>query len=257
LYQGKVKIISQQEVMPGICQLQIEAPEIAGTSGPGQFVMIVCDNGSERLLRRPISINGIQGSRVDFLYAIIGEGTKWLSQRKTGEMLDVLGPMGNGFTVYPESRSVLLIAGGLGIAPLGFLAGCSSAQGKSVKLLIGAKTASLVIPEDFLPRGVTRLIATEDGSAGTKAMVTGLLPEHTESADQIFICGPLPMYRAINNNYLACLKGKPVQVSLEVRMGCGLGFCYACTIKTRQGLKQVCKDGPVFNHEDVIWDELR
>jgi dihydroorotate dehydrogenase electron transfer subunit len=257
LYQGKVKIISQKEVMPGIFLLQVEAPEIAGTSGPGQFVMLVCDSGSERLLRRPISINGVEGSRLSLLYAIIGEGTKWLSQRKAGEMLDVLGPMGNGFTIYPESHDLLLVAGGLGIAPLGFLAASAAAQGKSVKLLTGAKTASLVIPENFLPGGITRLIATEDGSIGVKGMVTGLLSDHTESVDQIFICGPLPMYRAININYLACLKGKPVQVSLEVRMACGLGFCYACTVKTRQGLKQVCKDGPVFDLEEVIWDELR
>jgi dihydroorotate dehydrogenase electron transfer subunit len=257
MFQGKAKLISQKQILNGIYLLRIEAPEIASTAMPGQFVMITCDSGSQRLLRRPISISGVDGSRVDFLYAIVGEGTKWLSQRTVGQEIDILGPMGNGFMVLPESRNLLLVAGGLGIAPLRFLARCAIIQNKSVKLLIGAKTSSLVIPKDLLPQDITTCIATEDGTTGIKGMVTGLLPEQTKPADQIFICGPLPMYRAINKNHLACLKGKPVQVSLEVRMGCGLGFCYACTINTHQGLKQVCKDGPVFNLEDVIWEELK
>jgi dihydroorotate dehydrogenase electron transfer subunit len=257
LFQGHTKIVMQKEVMPGIQLLQIEAPEIAGISEPGQFVMLTCDSGSERLLRRPISIHKVEGNQVYFLYAVIGEGTKWLALRKAGENIDVLGPMGHGFSIYPESRKLMLAAGGMGIAPLVFLAQKASSQGCSVTILIGARTASLVIPGNFIPQGVTSLVTTEDGSTGLKGMVTSLFPEQAKLADQIFICGPLPMYRAINHSFIPCLKDKPTQVSLEVRMGCGLGFCYACTIKTLKGLKQVCKDGPVFNLDDVIWDELK
>ena len=97
---------------------------------------------------------------------------------------------------------------------------------------------------------------TEDGTVGEKGMVTALLPEFTSWADQIFVCGPLPMFKSMVNHYGQSLKNKPVQVSLEVRMGCGMGFCYACTIKTQQGLKQVCKDGPVFDINNVVWEEL-
>jgi dihydroorotate dehydrogenase electron transfer subunit len=257
LFQGKTQIISQQQVLPGIYLLRIEAPEIAGISRPGQFVMLTCGSGSERLLRRPISISGVEGSLIEFLYAVIGEGTRWLSERKAGENVDVLGPMGNSFTVNPGSRNLLLAAGGMGVAPLRFLARRAVNQKRTVTILIGAKTSSLVIPGNFLPQNVRTVIITEDGSAGTQGMLTALLPGLVEDADQVFVCGPLPMYRAIYKDYPACLKGKPVQVSLEVRMGCGLGFCYACTINTRQGLKQVCKDGPVFNFEDIIWEELR
>jgi dihydroorotate dehydrogenase electron transfer subunit len=250
-------IISQKEIMPGIFLLQIESPDISSVAKPGQFVMIACNSGSDRLLRRPVSINMVEDNKVTFLYAALGEGTKWLARCKAGDKIDLLGPMGNGFSIDSNSQNILLAAGGMGIAPLCWTARSAINQGKSVKLLIGAKNSSLLFPQHLLPHGIETHIITEDGSAGKKGMATTLLPEQAKWADQIFICGPLPMYHAINKNYLACLKDKPVQVSLEIRMGCGLGFCYACTIKTLQGLKQVCKDGPVFNFEDIIWDELK
>jgi dihydroorotate dehydrogenase electron transfer subunit len=256
LFQGLTKVLSQVEVRPGIHLLQINCAEIAGISSPGQFVMISCGMDSGRLLRRPISINRVVENRVDFLFAQIGAGTNWLAQRKAGDLIDILGPLGNGFSIRPETRNLLLVAGGMGIAPLCFLAERVDSS-QSVTMLIGAKTSSLVLPEEYLPECVNQIIATEDGSKGKKGMVTSLIPEQAGLADQIFVCGPLQMYQAINNKYLSWFKEKPVQVSLEVRMGCGLGFCYACTIKTYQGLKQVCKDGPIFNLEDVIWNEMK
>jgi dihydroorotate dehydrogenase electron transfer subunit len=243
--------------MPRIFLLQVEAVDIAVIARPGQFVMIALDCGCSRLLRRPISINRVEGSRIDFLYAVVGEGTKWLSQRKSGDKIDILGPMGNGFTIDTTSQNILLVAGGMGIAPLCFLAEQAVKLGMTTKLLEGAKNASLLLPDSYLPKGIERIITTEDGSSGTRGMVTNLLAEEAKLAGQIFCCGPLPMYLSVYNNHLNYLRGKSVQVSLEVRMGCGLGFCYACTIKTQKGLKQVCKDGPVFNLEDVFWDELK
>jgi len=124
-------------------------------------------------------------------------------------------------------------------------------------LLLGASTAAQLYPTHLLPPKIKLITTTEDGSAGKKGLVTDLLPEYVDGADQVFACGPMPMYRdmALKNQELKP-DGKPVQISLEVRMGCGLGVCYGCTIKTKNGLKQVCKDGPVFDLDDILWDEL-
>jgi dihydroorotate dehydrogenase electron transfer subunit len=256
LFQGLAKVLSQREVMPGIYLMQIHCAGIADVSRPGQFVMISCGMDSGRLLRRPISINRVLKDHLDLLFAVVGEGTNWLATRKPGETVDVLGPLGNGFTIQPDARNILLVAGGMGLAPLFYLNETAIQGGLSTTLLIGAKSSPLVLPRNLLPQNVKCLVTTEDGSEGKKGMITSLILEHARTVDQIFICGPLPMYRAIESDFPAWFKEKPVQVSLEARMGCGLGFCYSCTIKTHQGLKQVCKDGPVFNLADVIWDEL-
>jgi dihydroorotate dehydrogenase electron transfer subunit len=256
LYQQKLPIESNSEVNPGIHLLWIDAPDIAAVAQPGQFVMLTCDDGKERLLRRPISIHQVKRSKIAFLFAAVGRGTVWLSHQAANTKIDLLGPLGNGFQIDPRSRKLLLLAGGLGIAPLVFLAELAIKSGYNLRILVGAKTQSLLYDlSDLLPAAEIHLV-TEDGSCGRKGLVTAMLPEHALWADQIFLCGPLPMYKALQKTYAPCFEGKTAQVSLEVRMGCGLGFCYACTIKTRQGLKQVCHDGPVFNFADVVWEEL-
>jgi dihydroorotate dehydrogenase electron transfer subunit len=249
-------IISIEQVMHEVHLLKVRSSVIASSAKPGQYVMISCGSGHGRLLRRPISICRVSGQEVDFLFAEVGAGTEWLARRKTGENIDLLGPMGNGFSIESQSRNLLLVAGGMGIAPLCFLAQEAFKSNHSIKLLIGAKTAGLVCPAQLIPPGTEVITATEDGTAGEKGMVTAFLPRFAGWSHQVFTCGPIPMYRAMADKYRADLKGKPVQISLEVRMGCGLGFCYACTINTRQGLKQVCKDGPVFEMQDVVWEEL-
>jgi len=242
--------------MQGVHLLTVKSSAIALGSSPGQFAMISCDRGLGRLLRRPISICRTSGEEVSFLFAEVGAGTEWLAQRQVGETIDILGPLGNGFMVPSDPCRLLLVAGGMGIAPLVFLAHIASKSSHQVKLLIGAKTAGLVCPHQLLPQGIEIITATEDGSSGVKGMVTDLLPQYTEWANRAYTCGPLPMYRAMATQCHDKLHSLPVQLSLEVRMGCGLGFCYACTIKTRQGLKQVCRDGPVFDMHDILWEEL-
>jgi dihydroorotate dehydrogenase electron transfer subunit len=250
--QDLAPVISQRETMPGVCLLEIESSGISAEARPGQFVMVGCDSGYGRLLRRPISIHQTAKKLISLLFAVVGTGTEWLSRRRPGDQVDILGPLGNGFSLNSSSRSILLVAGGMGIAPLCFLARSALNKGLKVKLLAGAATAGQLCPERLLPEGSETIICTEDGSAGVKGLVTACLQEHVPQADQILACGPVAMYRA-----MAGLVGdRPTQVSLEVRMGCGLGFCYACTIRTRQGLKQVCKDGPVFEIQDVTWEEL-
>jgi len=227
---------------------------MAELAKPGQFVMVWC--GEETLLRRPLSIHQRDGDRIALLVKVVAKGTLWLSERRAGDSLDILGPIGEGFSVDSDSKKLLMVAGGIGIAPLCFLAQQGLSQGCSVTLLLGATTASQLYPSHLIPDGVELVVTTEDGTAGEKGMVTDLLPDFTGRAEQVFVCGPMAMYRdmAVNKDRLK-LDGKSVQVSLEVRMGCGRGICYGCTLKTRMGLKQVCTDGPVFNMEDIVWEE--
>jgi dihydroorotate dehydrogenase electron transfer subunit len=253
-YQEHFKISSNREVNPGVQLLWIKAPEIASAVRPGQFVMLSCDDSGQRLLRRPLSVHQVKGDRVAFLLALVGEGTRWLAGRKAGQEVDLLGPLGNGFDIGADPSNLLLVAGGLGIAPLVFLAQAAARQGHCVRLLYGARTQDLLYHLPHLPREVQSFAATDDGSAGQKGPVTALVPPHLAWADRIFICGPLAMYRAIAKGRDKTLLTRKPQVSLELRMACGLGFCYACTIKTKQGLKQVCKDGPVFALSEVEWE---
>ncbi len=243
--------------MPGVFLMWLDAPEMAAKAKPGQFVMVTCDSTQERLLRRPISIHRANAASVALLFANVGAGTDWLAKRKPEDKVDMLGPVGNGFSIDKKSRNILLVAGGMGVAPMCYLSQEALDKDLKVRLLIGARTACQVCPAPLIPHNCKVITATEDGTAGTHGLVTALLPEHVEWADQVFICGPLPMFKAIAKNYGKLFADKPAQVSLEVRMGCGMGFCYACTIKTVQGLKQVCKDGPVFEMRDIMWDELR
>jgi len=237
--------------MPGVYLIWLDSPQIASQeTQPGQFVMVRC---GDYLLRRPLSVHQADGGEMALLLTIVGKGTRWLSQRKTGESIDIFGPLGNGYSIHPDSKHLLLVAGGIGIAPLVFLAQQAAKLGCSATLLLGAKTATELYPQRLLPSGIELIIATEDGSGGKRGLVTDLTPEYAEWADQVFACGPMPMYKTMAQ--MPELRNKPVQISLEVRMGCGLGVCYGCTVKARSGLKQVCKDGPVFNLDDILWDK--
>ena len=236
--------------------MRVEAPDIAAIARPGQFVTVQC--GQELTLRRPLSIHQVANSgELHLLFSIVGKGTSWLSHRQEGETLDLLGPLGNGFSIEPASRKLILVAGGIGIAPLTFLAQQALSEGKAVTLLLGARTAAGLYPQRLLPGGTQTIFATEDGSSGTKGLITDILPDFVDWADQIYACGPLAMYQTIATQRQQRHAKKPVQVSLEVRMGCGLGACYGCSIRTKRGMKQVCRDGPVFDLDDIIWQEVK
>jgi dihydroorotate dehydrogenase electron transfer subunit len=245
-------VISNTEVMPDTHLLWLQAPEITKVAQPGQFVMVRCGDSPDLLLRRPFSIHRVaHGGQIALLFNIVGRGTEWLSQCQKGDSLDLLGPLGKSFSLPSGSRRLLLVAGGIGIAPLVFLAEKGLNQGGSVTLLMGASNASLLYPRSLLPPSIDLVTATEDGSEGRRGMVTELISDFINQADQVFACGPASMYQSMAAQ--SCLKGRPVQISLEVRMGCGLGACYGCTIKTKKGLQQVCRDGPVFELADILW----
>ena len=250
----RATVLSNETVMPNVFRLRLQCPEISSEAKPGQFVMVKC--GDETLLRRPISISDASGSseQISLLIAKIGKGTDWLSRRQPGDELDVIGPLGIGFSIDEKSERILLIGGGMGIAPLNFLANKASGLGKKVTLALGARTGELLCPTSHLPEVNECVFCTEDASVGIKGRVTDCPDAHIEAADQIFVCGPLPMYRAMAKDRR--FDGKRMQVSLEVRMACGVGLCYGCTVKTKQGLRQVCEDGPVFEMKDIIWDQL-
>ena len=247
-------VVSSREVMPGVIQLWLETPAVARTALPGQYVMLKC--GADTFLRRPFSIHRVtpDRSQVAFLFAVVGKGTVWLAGRKPGERIDLLGPLGNGFHIAPQPSGAVMIAGGLGIAPLAFLGDELHARGIKIELLYGAANSGLLCPDALLPPSSSCLLATEDGSRGEEGFITSYLARRLSPDAQIFACGPAPMYRTLER--MEECRERSVQVSLEVRMACGLGVCYGCTIYTRRGLRQVCKHGPVFELSDVLWDKM-
>ncbi len=278
-------ISSNAEVVPGIHLMWIEAPDIAAAAQPGQFITVRCGDFT---LRRPFSIHQsspLAGddpgeNEIAILFKVTGTGTLWLSQRKAGEKIDILGPLGKGFTIAPNSRNLLLVAGGIGIAPLVFLMHYALSQ-HQITLIHGTTTAAHLYPFSSagkrqnrllpLPHGVQFIPVTEDGSMGHKGKATDVLPDSLDWADQVYACGPAGMYQAmaltLNSSPLkgeekgegekrSKLKLEKCQVSLEVRMGCGFGACHACTVNTKKGLRQVCRDGPVFELDDIIWQEV-
>jgi dihydroorotate dehydrogenase electron transfer subunit len=254
LKQAKANVVANNEIMPGVYLIRLDCLQIEKAEA-GQFVMVRCGEDFEYPLRRPLSIHQQDGKRFALLFNVVGKGTQWLAQCQAGDELDLLGPLGNGFNIHSDAQNLLLVAGGIGIAPLVFLAQQASSQGCQVELLLGAATAAQLYPQNLLPPKVKLITATENGSLGKKGMITDYLPDFISGVDQVFACGPVSMYQTIAKQKLATTK--PVQVSLEVRMGCGLGVCYGCTVKTQNGLKQVCQDGPVFNLEDILWEELK
>jgi len=258
-------ISSNDEVMPGIHLIWIESPDIAATAQPGQFITVRCGDFT---LRRPFSIHQVSSREIALLFKIAGKGTLWLSQRQKRDRIDILGPLGKGYNIEPGARNLLLVAGGIGIAPLVFLMHHASAQ-HQITLIHGVSTAALLHPfsESYQPSavGCQFIPITEDGSRGKRGIATDILPDFLDWADQIYACGPVAMYKAMTEmswrvpiqSGQSNLKLKKCQVSLEVRMGCGFGACYGCTINTNKGLKQVCRDGPVFELGDIIWREVR
>jgi len=256
LKQVAAPIIAKSEVVPGVYLIWLESPQLVSEAQPGQFVMVHC--GKECRLRRPLSIHQLaDGTKLAFLFTVVGKGTHWLAQCQAGDNIDILGPLGNGYAIHPQSHNLLLLAGGMGIAPLYSLASSASKKGYSIKILLGARTAIQLYLKTYQDQPIKAefVLVTEDGTTDEKGVITNLIPKYIDWADQIFACGPMPMYRAIAVRNQP-LKAKSVQVSLEVRMGCGRGVCYGCTVKTKNGLKQVCKDGPVFELDDILWDEL-
>lgn len=258
MFQIKAKLVYNQRVKGNYLHCALKAPKIAHNAWPGQFVSIRLTKNLFPLLRRPLSIHKVSASNIEFLYEIIGLGTEILAQKKSGEYLDLIGPLGNGFTYglpFTAYHSPILVAGGMGVAPLVFLAQMLAKQRPVV--LIGAKTKGQIICEkEFQELGSEIKISTDDGSRGFKGKVTGLLRKILPLAISnkplaIYACGPRPMLEAIAS--ISQQHDIPAQVSLEEHLACGIGACFGCAVNTKQGFKRVCKEGPVFNADEIVW----
>ncbi|MBU4590714.1 MAG: dihydroorotate dehydrogenase electron transfer subunit [Candidatus Omnitrophica bacterium] len=244
----RAKILQNKKVCGDYYKMALDAPYIAKNAKPGQFVQVRCSDGTEPLLRRPFSVHKVKGKTVEILYEIIGQGTEILSERNTGETLDVLGPLGNGFTL--SNMPAVIIAGGIGVAPLVFLAEELAKKKIKAIVLIGAKTKNMILCEkDFKNTGAEVKIATDDGSKGCKGFVSNLFEKAVGKI--VYACGPAQMLKCVAD---MCKKKKMhCEISLEEKMACGIGACLGCAVKVKGGgYKLACKDGPVFNIAELI-----
>jgi len=255
--QKKVKITENSSVAPGYYLMVVDSGGIAEGALPGQFVMLKANSGSAPLLRRPLGIHRLKSGRLEFLYQVVGPATEILAQKRSGEFLDILGPLGNGFDLSPvlEGRRPILVAGGMGVAPLTFLAEKLSKEKPLV--LLGARTKSAILCEkEFKAFGCGVLVATDDGSKGFKGFVTDLLANVLLTAGKaqavtVYACGPKPMLKATGLVAADC--GVFAEFSLEAHMACGIGACLGCVVETKSGYKRVCAEGPVFKSNEIVW----
>ncbi|MHB0867845.1 MAG: dihydroorotate dehydrogenase electron transfer subunit [Chloroflexota bacterium] len=248
------EIIEKRQITADLWDIKLRAPQIAREARPGQFLHVRVADGVDPLLRRPMSIYRIGQDTIDLLVRPAGRGSRMMVEKGVGEPLDCMGPMGNGFTIHPSSRNLLMVGGGSGIGPMVALADHAVAKGLSVVVLFGFRSADRVFPSDLLPAEVEYGIATDDGSAGHDGLVTELVGDYLGWADQVYACGPRPMYLSLLDITRRTGIRKSVQVSLEENMACGVGACFGCVVETRGGeMKSVCEDGPVFEMRDLVW----
>ena len=254
------KVADIQLLAHGLYKLKIEASDVAGSARPGQFVHIRIPGDKSRLLRRPISIYDAyhEEGNIEIVFQVVGEGTRILSAVKPGDLLDVLGPLGNGFTIPKDTRHLFIVGGGCGVAPIKFAA--SKFNHTRSTCFVGFKNRDAVYGLQEFKKSCDRLlVATEDGSIGYKGMVTEVLEDELKqnSPDLMLACGPVPMLKVIQQ--MAEQFDVPCQLLLEERMGCGIGACMTCVCAVRAGedyaYKRVCKDGPVFWSREVILGE--
>ena len=208
---------------------------------PGEFVEIAVPG---LFLRRPISVSDVNDDRLTIIYKVVGQGTDRMTAMQSGEAIDVLAGLGNGYDLSLCGKEVLLIGGGVGVPPLIYAAKRLREMGKHVRVVMGFNTKAEVFgEEEFAGMGCEVAVCTMDGSYGKKGVVTDLI---ASPAQYYYACGPLPMLKAILRTI-----GTNGQISMEERMGCGVGICVGCTIETKEGFKRVCKEGPVFNADKI------
>ena len=257
------KIIANQQLNSQDYRLIVSAPQITEQAQPGQFLHLQCGDGLTPLLRRPFGIHSYDRDRGELavLYRVVGKGTEQLLKRRPGQEIDMLGPLGNGFDLTNPAAKVVLVAGGIGIAPLLPLAEELIELDKEVLLLLGAANELELLCLAEIERLPLQLkVATIDGSLGYQGYVTEMLAELlTDNYGQVFACGPEAMLAAVQEITLKA--GVEAQLSLEKRMGCGTGACLSCVCKVKvqqeSGFEyqRVCSEGPVFKADEVIFDE--
>ena len=246
----KMKVVSNRRIAENIFDLILDGPEELRLE-PGSFVNLQLPGF---FLRRPLSVCDLDGNRLRLIYKKVGDGTDRMTCLQEGMSLSVLVGLGRGFRVEAASGRPILVGGGVGIPPLYYLAKKLVNLGIKPDVLLGFnKEADLILQKEFEDLGCPVTVYSVDGSVGKKGLVTQDLDRLTgqEPAPYFFSCGPLPMLRALYRSMEE--RGWTGQLSLEERMGCGFGACMGCSIETKSGPKRVCKEGPVFDKEDLLW----
>ena len=236
------RILSNRPLTGEVFEMKLSG-DVSDFRGPGQFAEVALPGF---FLRRPISAADLGENSLTLIYKTVGKGTGSMSRLTPGAELSILTGLGNGYDLSRAGETPLLIGGGVGVPPLYLLAKRLREEGKAVRAILGFNTKSEIFyEEEFRALGAGVTVTTVDGSAGTKGFVTDALPE---KPGYFYACGPLPMLRAV---YRA-VPGAG-EFSLEERMGCGFGACMGCSIKTVSGPRRVCREGPVFEKEEILW----
>lgn len=256
----EAKISRIEQLGTVYCGLQVSLPTSVGPVIPGQFAMLRTEECGGVLLPRPFSICDVDhpedASRMDFIFRIVGTGTDVLSRTPVGAPIATLGPLGNGFLDPPRGHHVVLVAGGIGIASLLPLVRRLGTHMRDAEIFYGAKSGhDLVGLSELQAAGLPISVSTEDGSVGTKGMITSLVEAGLKkwTRETIFYaCGPLAMLRTMTE--FSFRTGCTCWMNLEERMACGVGACLGCVVLTLEGYKRVCKEGPVFEAKEIVWD---
>ncbi|GFO54663.1 dihydroorotate dehydrogenase B (NAD(+)), electron transfer subunit [Geomonas sp. Red276] len=267
--QFKSMVLSNVEVSPGYFRMRMTAPQELQESSPGQFLMLKVVDAIDPLLRRPFGLFDVGtfapeyagcGTQcyTEILYKVVGKGTRMLSALHHGDLVDLLTPLGKGFTAGPAGEEKVLVGGGIGLAPLYYLAKDLVLKGEKVRLFAGGRNRDdILCITEFERLGVETYVSTDDGTLGERGLVTQVLEQHLGSGMRIFACGPTPMLKAVA--LMAQSRGVPCQVSMEAGMACGVGACLGCVLKGANHTDEtpdyrcVCKDGPVFDSFELQW----
>lgn len=241
--QALFEILENERIAPAVYKMRLTG-DTSPITACGQFVNIRLDGF---YLRRPISLCDFDADTVTLVYKVVGGGTDALSHMKQGDTLDLLLSLGNGFDTAKSGDIPLLVGGGVGVPPLFALCKKLLSEGKTPSVILGFNTQSeILLAHDFRALGAEVTVTTADGSYGTRGFVTAAMGQKPYS--YFYACGPLPMLKAVS-----VASETSGQLSLEERMGCGFGACMGCTLETKHGPKRVCKDGPVFEKEELLW----
>lgn len=249
-----LKVVSNEKLGDKHILMKLTSDAQLPEMRPGQFAEVRVDNSSTTFLRRPISIHFVDRvkNELDLLIQLVGDGTRKLATLKAGDTVNVVLPLGNGFSdPQPQQKSLLLVGGGVGVAPLLDLGSYLKSKGYQPTFLLGARSAKDLLQIATFEKVGRVLVTTEDGSCGEKGFVTNHSVLKNEQFDKIYTCGPTPMMKAVAA--FAAQNAIDCEVSLENKMACGLGACLCCVTETKEGHKCVCSDGPVFNIKDLTW----
>ena len=252
-YVSDLKVVSVEHIHEKYVLLKLTQDNPLPVMMPGQFVEVRVDDSPATFLRRPISINFVDRKRnhLWLLVAAVGDGTRRLARLQAGDTVNCLFPLGNSFSMPDSPKKVLLVGGGVGVAPLLYMGQQLVARGMEPTFLLGARSAADLLLLDEYKKYGRVCLTTEDGSAGERGFVTNHSILQNETFDQISTCGPKPMMMAVAR--YAREKGIYCEASLENLMACGLGACLCCVEKTTEGNLCVCKEGPVFDVNRLLW----